>query len=63
MIPRNDVVDLYRLVLAREPESDQVINEKRRSASARDVALDMLRSDEFVHENRELIARMLDGDY
>lgn len=63
MIPRNDVIDLYRLLLNREPESDLVINEKRRAGCAADVALEMLKSDEFIHENRELIARMVDGDY
>lgn len=63
MIPRNDVIDLYRLVLNREPESDLVINEKRRAGHVHDVALEMLASDEFIHENREVISRMIDGDY
>lgn len=63
MIPRNDVIDLYRLVLNREPESDLVINEKRRAGAVSEVALEMLSSEEFIHENREVISRMIDGDY
>lgn len=56
MLNRNDVIDLYRLILDREPESEQVINEKRRGDSLRAIAFDMLRSDEFINNNSEVLA-------
>lgn len=55
MLNRNDVVDLYRLILDREPESDQVINEKRRGDSLKSIAIDMLKSDEFISNNNEVL--------
>lgn len=60
MIPRNDVLALYRLVLGRDAESEEVINEKRRSDSAGDVAWEMLKSDEFITNNAAHIFRSLE---
>lgn len=58
LLAREDIVELYKLVLDREPESDQVINEKRRVDSLAKVALAMLMSDEFINNNRDLLAQM-----
>jgi len=58
MITRDDVVSLYRLILDREPESEQVINEKRNSGTLAGAVAEMLMSDEFVSNNRDLIARI-----
>ncbi len=58
MLNKDDVVDLYRLILDREPESEQVVNEKRRGESLRAIALEMLCSDEFIHNNRDLLATL-----
>jgi len=59
MIDRDDVIEMYRLILNREPESDQVINEKRKSDSPSDVALGMLSSDEFIYNNQTLLNSLL----
>jgi hypothetical protein len=45
-------------VLDREPESDQVVNEKRRVDTLANVALGMLMSEEFINNNRDLLAQM-----
>ncbi len=58
MLPREDIIELYRLILDREPESEQVITEKRRVASLREAALEMLMSEEFIHNNRDLLGEM-----
>lgn len=57
MIRRADVIDLYRLILDREPESEIVITEKRRAKSAAVLAFEMLRSDEFIEHNGSLLLR------
>jgi len=59
MITRNEVVNLYRLILDRQPESDEVINEKRRAASVSEAAFEMLISTEFVSNNGAMIARII----
>ena len=59
MIARDDVIEMYRLILNREPESDQVINEKRGNDSISEVALGMLSSDEFIHNNCEILKSLL----
>ncbi len=53
MLSRDEVVDLYRLILDREPENEQVINEKRHARSALDVAVGMFASEEFCVRNRD----------
>lgn len=58
MLAKEDVVDLYKLILDREPESEQVVNEKRRAESLRALALEMLKSEEFINNNRDLLAQM-----
>lgn len=58
MLAKEDVVDLYKLILDREPESEQVVNEKRRAESLRALALEMLKSDEFINNNRDLLSQM-----
>ena len=58
MLAREDIVEIYRLILDREPESDQVIAEKRRVDSLINVALGMLMSEEFINNNRDLLAQM-----
>ncbi|AGX88346.1 hypothetical protein [Candidatus Symbiobacter mobilis] len=60
MISVADVLSLYRLVLDREPESDAVINEKRKSANLFDVAIEMLMSDEFMQNNEAVVQRLID---
>lgn len=62
LLAREDIVELYRLVLDREPESDQVVNEKRRVDTLANVALGMLMSEEFINNNRDLLAQMDLGD-
>jgi hypothetical protein len=59
MITRNDVLNLYRLILDRPPESEQVINEKRTADSVSAAAAEMLMSDEFISNNSGLIAACL----
>jgi hypothetical protein len=59
MIDKQQVIDLYQLVLDREPESEQVIGEKRKSRSTAPVALEMLASDEFIKRNETLIRHVL----
>jgi hypothetical protein len=55
MVSREQVIELYRLILDREPESDGVVNEKRKATSAAKVAAEMLKSDEFFTKNKELL--------
>jgi len=62
MITRNDVLNLYRLILDRPPESEQVINEKRGADSVTDAAAEMLMSDEFISNNSVLIGDCLGRD-
>jgi hypothetical protein len=52
---REAVIDLYRLILDRDPESDQVINEKRKSKDLQSIAREMLMSDEFMKKNEDAI--------
>ena len=52
---KESVVALYRLILDRDPESDQVVNEKRKGGPLSEVALAMLASEEFVGSNEALI--------
>ena len=59
LISRDEVVNLYNLLLDREPESEEIINEKRRSGSASDVGFGMLTSEEFMTRNIKIIRRML----
>jgi hypothetical protein len=59
MITRNDVLNLYRLILDRSPESEQVINEKRTADTVSAAAAEMLMSDEFISNNSGLIAACL----
>jgi hypothetical protein len=59
VISRNDVLNLYRLILDRDPESEQVIGEKRNAASLSELASEMLTSDEFVTNNAATIAASL----
>lgn len=59
LISRDEVVILYSLILGREPESEEVINEKRRSGSASDVGFGMLMSEEFITRNMSVIRRMI----
>jgi hypothetical protein len=59
MITRNEVLNLYRLILDRQPESEQVINEKRTSDTVGGAAAEMLMSDEFISNNNSLIAACL----
>jgi hypothetical protein len=63
MITRNDVLNLYRLILDRAPESEQIINEKRNAATVSAAAAEMLMSDEFVTNNGGVIAACLDDTY
>jgi hypothetical protein len=62
MISRNDVLNLYRLILDRDPESEQVIGEKRNAASLSELASEMLASDEFVTNNAATITANLSRD-
>jgi hypothetical protein len=62
MITRNDVLNLYRLILDRPPESEQVINEKRSADTVSAAAAEMLMSDEFISNNGALIAGCLSKD-
>ena len=53
MLSRDEVVDLYRLFLDRDPESEQIINEKRHAPNVVEVAAEMLMSAEFLTRNQE----------
>jgi hypothetical protein len=59
MITRNEVLKLYRLILDRAPESEEVINEKRTAETVSAAAGEMLMSDEFISNNRTIIAGCL----
>ncbi len=59
MITRNEVLNLYRLILDRPPESEQVVNEKRSADSVTAAAAEMLMSDEFISNNSALIGDCL----
>jgi hypothetical protein len=59
MITRNDVLNLYRLILDRPPESEQVINEKRTADTVSAAAAEMLMSEEFISNNSALITACL----
>jgi hypothetical protein len=59
MITRNEVLNLYRLILDRPPESEQVVNEKRNADSVTAAAAEMLMSDEFISNNSALIGACL----
>lgn len=61
MLDRQDVIDLYQLILDRLPESDQVINEKRRSASLSELAADMFASEEFIARNQQWLRDLPSG--
>lgn len=63
MITRNDVLNLYRLILDRSPESEQIINEKRAADTVSALAAEMLMSDEFISNNGDVIAACLDETY
>lgn len=59
MINKDNVVALYRLVLDREPESEQVVNEKRKSRGTPQVVAEMLSSEEFIKRNEQVIRSVL----
>jgi hypothetical protein len=56
---RDSIVHLYRLILDRDPESDQVVDEKRRGGRLSEIAIAMLVSDEFVSANESAIRDFL----
>jgi len=56
MISRADVISLYRLILDRSPESEQVVNEKRTATSLAAAASEMIASEEFALKHAEAIA-------
>ena len=60
MIERDEVLRLYRLILDREPESEDVVDKHRRAGSVSWLAFAMLMSDEFVAKNRALIGQIID---
>jgi hypothetical protein len=55
MISRDDVQTLYRRILDREPESEDVINEKRKSSNISEIAIEMLMSEEFIRNNSTVL--------
>lgn len=59
MVSREQVIELYQLILDRPPESDAVINEKRLAESVTKVAMEMLTSDEFFNNNKDLLRKHL----
>ena len=59
MISKDNAISLYRLILDRDPESEQVVNEKRKSRSTAQAAIDMLTSDEFIKRNEQIIRDVL----
>jgi hypothetical protein len=56
MITKNEVLQLYQLILDRVPESEEVINEKRTAETVSAAAAEMLMSDEFIDTNSVLIS-------
>ncbi len=59
MLDRKDISQLYELILDRPAESEAVLNEKRSADSLQNVALEMFTSDEFIHNNINLLKRLL----
>jgi len=55
MVSQEQVAELYRLVLDRDPESEAAVNEKRGAESLAALAIDMLRSAEFFNNNKNLL--------
>ena len=62
MITKNEVLDLYQLILDRVPESEDVINEKRTAETVSAAAAEMLMSDEFIETNGALISAYVGKD-
>jgi hypothetical protein len=60
MISREEVVSLYRLILDRVPESEQVINEKRAAGTIATAASEMITSEEFTMKHAVAIAAIVD---
>jgi hypothetical protein len=59
MVSREQVIEVYRLILDRGPESEAVINEKRMAESVTSIAKEMLKSDEFFNNNKDLLKKRL----
>lgn len=58
MLEQHTVIELYRLILDREPENDKVVNEKRMANDVLEVALAMFSSDEFVTKNKDVLKNL-----
>jgi len=59
MLRKEDVNELYGLILDRKAESEEVINEKRQAVSLLSVSLEMFASDEFIQNNQSMIKKTL----
>ncbi len=57
MLSRDEVIALYQLILDRNPESEQIVNEKRKAPSVQALAIEMMHAEEFMARNRELLQR------
>ena len=55
MISNSDVLQMYRLVLGREPESEAIVADQMQQASVRSLLWQFLRSDEFLGRHRAAI--------
>ncbi len=57
MIPEEKVSKLYRLVLCREPESDDIVAAQMQLDSLRSLIWQCLRSEEFLGRYRMAVRR------
>ena len=55
MISDSDVLQMYRLVLGREPEGEAIVAEQMQQESIRSLLWQFLRSDEFLGRQRAAI--------
>jgi len=61
MVSQEDVLNLYRLLLCREPENDGVIESLMGSESRRTLMWETLRSEEFLGRYSQAILRTFSG--
>lgn len=59
MIRREEVRECYRLLLDREPESEQVVDDKCQADTIDLLIEDMVSSSEFLEANKVAIAQFL----
>jgi hypothetical protein len=60
MIIEKDVTNMYRLILCREPDSQEVVAKQMQNPSLQVLLWQFLQSDEFLGRYRSAIRRVFD---